>query len=225
MAKDWWEGEIDILTRRKRQVDKERTALEEGLKVWKESTKLVSDFESDLRRQMIAEDDDDDKPNGQRPSPEEKMYAQLDKMGEVIAGLSQCANLVEERGWNLLICAIGAELGAFQEAEQMLQRALRAAGFDVDEDNTPRLGRSASDTQAKTQANGPEGTEAGAPPHDDTAAESDNEVPPDLLVAHDEVYRQPSEHTGGPEERDDNDNDVPAEFLADHGGGDGDGPD
>src|SRR5690606_13824628 len=69
------------------------------------------------------------------PAPEQAMFAQLDKMRAVMEGLEERVHVAEENGWNLLICAIGAELEAFRQAEGMLRGALRDAGFDVSDDD------------------------------------------------------------------------------------------
>lgn len=167
MARDWWESEVAILERRKTEVDKERQALEEGVEVWKSAAKLVADFEADLRREMkaSAEAQTNGKDKAAEASPEQAMYAQLGKMATVMAGLEDRLHVAEERGWNLLICAIGAELAAFREAEQMLREALRSAGLDVDGDSgsekdedhdderTPQLGRSMSNMRNSVLGN------------------------------------------------------------------------
>ncbi|KAK1767252.1 hypothetical protein QBC33DRAFT_570208 [Phialemonium atrogriseum] len=220
MARDWWESEIEILERRKIEVDEERNALEEGAEVWKEAVKLVSDFESGLRREMKDELGAADKGKQKAPTPEEAMHAQLDKMAGVIVGLAQQLRTAEEKGWNLLICAIGAELEAFKEAEHMLREALRAAGFDDDDDDgpTPRLGRSVSlKTSAKRSGSG-DGKKL-VDVAEDRSQESDNEVPPDLLVSHEEDHDDSltqDHEVGESPEQEDSENEVPLEFLAEH---------
>lgn len=162
MARDWWESEVAILERRKKEVEMERTALEEGVGVWRAAYKLVSDYEADLRREMrdeAAGGGQDDKGKGRVLAPEEAMRAQLAKMSNVMATLQQYQQLSESKGWNLLICAIGAEHAAFGEARAMLRATLRSANIDVDGDSnaddgedeeftTPQLGRSASNLKA-----------------------------------------------------------------------------
>lgn len=162
MARDWWESEVAILERRKKEVEMERTALEEGVEVWRAAYKLVSDYEADLRREMrdgAAGGGRDDKGKGKVVGPEEAMRAQLAKMSNVMATLQQYQQLSESKGWNLLICAIGAEHAAFGEARAMLRATLRSADIDVDGDSnaddgedeeftTPQLGRSASNLKA-----------------------------------------------------------------------------
>ncbi|KAK3317679.1 hypothetical protein B0T19DRAFT_295863 [Cercophora scortea] len=140
MAREWWEGEVAILERRKEEVDAERVALEEGVEVWKSAVKLVSDFEAGLRKEMSGETGDDGGGKGKvpvvTPTPEQAMNAQLDKMVVVMAGLDELLHIAEDKGWNLLICAIGAELEAFKEAGSMLRDTLRAAGLGDHEDGS-----------------------------------------------------------------------------------------
>jgi len=222
MAKEWWEGEVEILEERKREVDKERAALDEGADVWKDVVQLVSDFEADLRRQMAGEDDGPGAGKGKapEPTPEDRMRAQLDKIRAVVAGLERRLRIVEGRRWNLLVCAVGAELAAFQEAEQMLWGALRAAGFETDDDVTPRLGRSASDVRADGKPDGREGAGQGIliDTREEEGGESDNEVPPDLLMAQEDPYEHPPDDApkNHDAEKEDSENEVPPEFLAEH---------
>lgn len=49
---------------------------------------------------------------------------QVGKMREVIETLEHNLRVVQSKGWNLLVCAVGAELEAFKEGEGILARAL-----------------------------------------------------------------------------------------------------
>ncbi|KAK4447815.1 hypothetical protein QBC34DRAFT_408932 [Podospora aff. communis PSN243] len=262
MARDWWESEVAILERRKEEVDRERLALEEGVEVWKAAARLVTDFEAELRQEMKTNFSDHGGGTNKTslPSPEQAMHAQLEKMATVIQGLEDRLHLAEDKGWNLLICAIGAELAAFKEAEYLLREALRGAGLEVGEQDdqgtegeetyytaetaTPRVGRSTSNLRSFADSHDPDSitiasrsftlsrtdsrksqadtnTNAGAKnkgelldlhsEEDARAAESDNEVPADLLVG-------PNSPTLS---REDSENEVPPEFLAQHNGEDG----
>jgi hypothetical protein len=230
MAKDWWESEIKILEDRKAEVDKDRKALEEGVQMWKEAIKIVSDFETSLRREMKGQIQEEGKGKSKAPSPDEAMHVQLDKMAEVMTGLERYLRTAEDRGWNLLICAIGAELEAFREAEMMLRDALRAAGFgEGDEDGnadglTTQLGRLVSGKVSPVKHNLAPGSNDLVDIHDDAGTtESDNEVPPDLLVAHEEEgddLLPVLKHSflNQREEREDanSEDGVPPEFLTEH---------
>jgi len=182
--------------------------------------------------------------------------------------LEERLHLAEDKGWNLLICAIGAELAAFKEAEHLLREALRGAGLDVGEPDdqgvegeetyytaetaTPRLGRSTSNLRSFGDSHDPDSTTNNTSQsftlnridsrnssrntntnadtstkaknelldlheeEDARSMESDNEVPADLLVAHPESLHSPTLS------REDSENEVPPEFLAQHNGGEDD---
>jgi hypothetical protein len=233
MAREWWEGEVALLERRKAEVDRDRAALEEGVEVWNGTVQLVSEFEAALRREMRGEQGDakgkrregEPAEPPQPVSPETAMYAQLDKMATVIAGLQERLRIAEDRGWNLLICAIGAELEAFWQAEAMLREALRVAGVEPDEedgggDSTPQLGRSASlrdSRQRLDESTAGAGLDKGVNlvdlrEEEPGEPESDNEVPPDLLVAPEDERGLESPTLS----RGDSENEVPIEFLREH---------
>ncbi|CAK7220590.1 hypothetical protein SBRCBS47491_004240 [Sporothrix bragantina] len=138
MAKFWWESEMRLLEKRRNEVGTERIALEEGGAVWQEAVQLVSEFEANLRKEMagtVEDEDESDTAKGKTrtPTPEERMQTQLQTMATVIKGLRGHLRTAEDKGWNLLICAIGAELEAFREARDMLRQALRDAGFEVED--------------------------------------------------------------------------------------------
>lgn len=114
MAKEWWDKEVSTLQSRRTEVAKEKEALEEGAQIWSESINAVVDFEDDLRKQMVSNMTQDP----------ELLKAQISKMGEVITKLDGTFKFAETKGWNLLICAIGAELEAFKEGHAILTGAL-----------------------------------------------------------------------------------------------------
>ncbi|KAE9366974.1 hypothetical protein N431DRAFT_429735 [Stipitochalara longipes BDJ] len=114
MAKEWWNKEITKLQLRKQEVEREKSALEEGAMLWEESVGIVTEFEEDLRRQMAINE----------VHGVEKLRDQVVRMGGVITKLGQTLSIAEERGWNLLIAAVGAELEAFKEGEAILRGVL-----------------------------------------------------------------------------------------------------
>ncbi|KAM7190099.1 hypothetical protein V8F33_009686 [Rhypophila sp. PSN 637] len=243
MAREWWEGEVRILERRKQEVDKERTALEEGVEVWKSAVELITNFETGLRQELRGgQAENGGKGKNVALTPEQAMYGQLEKMATVMAGLGECLQIAEERGWNLLICAIGAELEAFREAEALLRQALRANGFESasnssglqeahyggEEQVASRLANSTISGITRTnnsihKSNNlvdlqeeKEGSPDDVEKQDRSILdESDNEVPPDLLVS---SHSQLGSSRLGEATRDDSlsENEVPAEFLAEH---------
>jgi hypothetical protein len=114
MAKDWWNKEISHLQTRKAAVEKEKSALEEGVQMWEDSIQVVTEFEDDLRLQMASDEVQD----------AEMLRNQISKMRTVIEKLEETLKVAEDRGWNLLICAVGAELEAFKEGYNILKSAL-----------------------------------------------------------------------------------------------------
>ncbi|RDL33582.1 uncharacterized protein BP5553_07950 [Venustampulla echinocandica] len=120
MAREWWNKELSQLHARKQDVGNEKAALDEGAQLWQDAIQVVTEFEDGLRKQMASGD----------PQNTTLLKKQIGKMGDVISKLEKSAATAEERGWNLLICAIGAELEAFREGEGILQGALEATGSD-----------------------------------------------------------------------------------------------
>ncbi|KAK4177795.1 hypothetical protein QBC36DRAFT_125106 [Triangularia setosa] len=240
MVKEWWEGEVTLLTARKAEVDRERLALEEGVELWKETLQLVDKFESSLAAVMKHWAGSHDNEEANRDWVKAMSDVLADMKG-VIADMEGKLRLVEENGWNLLICAIGAEVEALKLAKGLLVKGLRAGGLDVqddtddekdrdgDGDTTPHLRRSMSGSSGLQHSairfklsSSPETAKAknlvdvidGEKGH--KIEESDNEVPPDLLVSPsaaglgnglDRTYSRESTAS---------ENEVPPEFLAEH---------
>ncbi|POR33808.1 Uncharacterized protein TPAR_05986 [Tolypocladium paradoxum] len=205
MAKAWWEAEIGILERRKGHIDQEQQALEEGGATWQEVMALVSDFESNLRGIVKAGTGASAPPSAKGkdkvPSAEDMIRSQLPRMDEVVTELEQRMQLAESKRWNLLICAIGAELEAFKEAHVMLRGIVDGTGGGADEGYR-------GDSRTEEKLVDDDAASNGGPGRD----ESDNEVPPDLLVSRlDDVDRESAIS------RQDSENEVPPEFLAEDG--------
>jgi DNA repair exonuclease SbcCD ATPase subunit len=118
MAKEWWSKEIGALHGRKKEVGREKEALEEGAKMWRESIDIVVEFEDELRRQMKSTEVQD----------VDGLRKQIGKMETAISKLEETVKIAEERGWNLLICVVGAELEAFKEGVAILRGALVGLG-------------------------------------------------------------------------------------------------
>lgn len=205
MAKAWWDSEVSFLEQRKTQINADREALEEGGAVWAEVTRLVSAFESRLWQLMKGEQSPPSSKGKERvPSQEDLIRDQLPEMDKVVKELENHLHFAEDRGWNLLICAIGAELEAFTEAQDMLRGLLdHEEGSRGESQPTDGSGQQSQDHLER---------------HDES---SDNEVPPDLLVsrANDGPSNPPSvvsPGVGAELKRVESENDVPPEVLAEH---------
>lgn len=206
MAKSWWENEVEVLNKRRRQISKETEALEQGSALWREVTTLVTSFESSLRHLMktaASQAAPSAKGKEKAPSQETLIRDHLAKMEDVVTELEGCLRKAESEGWNLLVCAVGAELEAFREAQDMLKSF-------VDEDNGDN-----------SEPNTSQKDESGEPIRDSqTGEESDNDVPPDLLVSTADAPAKVADGLDAEQEatadlkRIDSENDVPSEFLA-----------
>lgn len=120
LAKHWWEAELAVLEKRSLQVDKDQQALDEGSALWVNVFALVSSLESDLRDAMKGDPSfkSISSPKGKEKActEEEGISIQFTNMCNALTELEQAMELAESNRWNLLICAIGAELEIFREA-------------------------------------------------------------------------------------------------------------
>jgi hypothetical protein len=114
MVSEWWGKEVAALSDRKSLVEAEKGALEEGAEIWSSTMETVTTFEEDLRKQMTANKAQDNA----------GLREQVGKMRDVIDKLERNLGVAESKHWNLLVCAIGAELEAFKEGEGILKGAL-----------------------------------------------------------------------------------------------------
>jgi len=124
MAGEWWGREVEALVARQEEVRKEKEALEAGLTSWGEVVSIVGDFEDGLRRDMAEG----------ASQTTAGLRSQITKMQEVISQLEAHFATAEQKRWNLLICAVGAELEAFREGSTILQAALGTPPQDRAED-------------------------------------------------------------------------------------------
>ncbi|KAG6187108.1 hypothetical protein E4U36_008389 [Claviceps purpurea] len=120
LAKHWWEAELAVLEKRSLQVDKDQQALDEGSALLANVFALVSSFESNLRDAMKGNPSfkSISYPKGKEETCTERegISIQFTNMCNALTELEQAMELAESNRWNLLICAIGAELEIFREA-------------------------------------------------------------------------------------------------------------
>ncbi|KAI0593655.1 hypothetical protein F4775DRAFT_489115 [Biscogniauxia sp. FL1348] len=237
MAKDWWEGEVQILERRKAAVDKERTALEEGSQLWRDTLRLLSAQDAQLSFSMgvIA------KYSYRQLTPEfsepgEILQKQYKLCKTTIKELEDLYGYTEAQGWNLLVAAIGAELDFFAGLKSHLGETLEIAGYA---DGVVTPARSSSPTKMANGGNlvdlheqDTKGVEEKHAEQEELSgsvvrrwggAEEPNNVPEDLLVNHKEesdnevppglLNETADTHHGSDDEQP---NEVPPEFLSLH---------
>lgn len=135
MAKEYFEGERDTLNGRRRLVEQEKEALDQGGLMWKDVAVAVTDFEKKVRAEMSGADMAnsghawDDQP---QVTPTERLKELLAQMNLVIDGLRAKSQKAEKNNWNLLIAAIGAELDALEKGRNILENVLGEAQTELE---------------------------------------------------------------------------------------------
>ena len=222
-------------------MDTERHALDDGVDIWQQTVKIVSDFESALKRIMNGQSsastpmEENSKGKQKILSPEEAMRDQLAKMGDVIRELEEREDYVVDKAYNPLICAVGAEVEAFKEGRKILIDALQAAGLQIDE---PREALELTNsTNETTNDNAKRGIQSHRGLSDSVVyrkEETENlpnhrdRSPPDLLGEEprsDEPHNESDNEVPAglfgevhkDESEDEHHNEIPAEFLSRHG--------
>jgi predicted nuclease with TOPRIM domain len=114
MSHEYWQDEYTRLAEKCEEVDVERAALEEGAILWNDTVKRVADYEASLQRYMH-------KVSKNGVADPTRL---LDQMDATITFLNEKLEYASSRSWNLLMCAIGAELEAFQQGRDLLHEAL-----------------------------------------------------------------------------------------------------
>ncbi|KAI1432780.1 hypothetical protein GGR50DRAFT_696748 [Xylaria sp. CBS 124048] len=140
MAKDWWEGEVQVLEHRKVAVDKERTALDEGTQLWQDMLGRLEEHDRHLKLTFEV--------MSEYASAKQKTADSDDEMGEILKKqyamckditheLEELCNYTETQGWKLLVTALGAEIHYFRGLKQQLGETLHFVGW-ADGVVTPR---------------------------------------------------------------------------------------
>jgi hypothetical protein len=114
MAHEFWQNEHTRLAEKCEELDTDRGALEEGAVMWSDVIKKVAEYETILQSFMQQA--------GRANTPDPTRL--LDQMDATISYLEEKLELATSRAWNLLVCAIGAELEAFMQGKTVLEEAL-----------------------------------------------------------------------------------------------------
>ena len=129
MARESWLETKESLTLQRRDMLYEKEALDEGAIVWKDVVTKVTDFERRLRVEMAKLPAQADQSVVPAPSNSDHSQQLRDLIGEMrtlVETLEMHFEQAQERNWNLLIAAIGAELEAIRKGQEMLEGVLRA---------------------------------------------------------------------------------------------------
>ncbi|KAI1182676.1 hypothetical protein F5B17DRAFT_176002 [Nemania serpens] len=141
MAKDWWEGEVQVLELRKVAVDKERAALDEGTQLWQDMLGRLEEHDRHLKSTFeamsrYASNQQHASKFGDLGDVLKKQYAMCK---ETTHELEKLYDYTEKQGWNLLVTALGAEINYFRGLKSQLGDTLHFVGW-ADGVVTPRPG-------------------------------------------------------------------------------------
>lgn len=121
MAQDQWTAERELLAHRKADVETERQALQEGVKIWREATRRISEFEKTLRHALRHPPvTTTGSAESSSSNYEDQHSALLSQLNDLIASLQADLATAESNSWNLLICCLGAELEALDQGRILL---------------------------------------------------------------------------------------------------------
>ncbi|KAI0188120.1 hypothetical protein EV127DRAFT_482755 [Xylaria flabelliformis] len=137
MAKDWWEGEVQVLELRKVAVDKERAALDEGTQLWQGMLGHLEEHDRHLKATFDAMSD--------YASAKQQQNTKFDELGEILKRqyamckemtreLEELYEYTEAQGWKLLVTALGAEINYFHGLRAQLGDTLRFVGLAEEDD-------------------------------------------------------------------------------------------
>ncbi|KAI0449657.1 hypothetical protein F5B21DRAFT_493578 [Xylaria acuta] len=143
MAKDWWEGEVQVLELRKVAVDKERAALDEGTQLWQDMLGHLEEHDRYLKSTFDAISDY----SSAKQQPQSTKFNDLGEIlkrqyamcKEMTRDLEELYEYTEAQGWKLLVTALGAEINYFHGLKAQLGDTLRFVGW-ADGTVTPRGG-------------------------------------------------------------------------------------
>lgn len=114
MAHEYWQDEYTRLAEKCEELDMDRGALDEGAVLWNDVIKKVAEYEESLQSFMQQA--------GRSNAPDSSRL--LEQMDATISFLEDKLEFATSRSWNLLVCAVGAELEAFVQAKSVLEEAL-----------------------------------------------------------------------------------------------------
>ncbi|MCJ1332044.1 hypothetical protein MMC10_008736 [Thelotrema lepadinum] len=134
LVKEEVEGNATKLSERKEEVEGEGKACVEGATIWKGVVRKVEAVERRMRTEMGSLDDSStgespDMANGIPQGAKDGMTGVLKAMDQTVEDLEEEVTAAETKRWNLLVCAIGAELEALKQGRDMLIDALHDAGI------------------------------------------------------------------------------------------------
>ncbi|KEF63047.1 uncharacterized protein A1O9_01023 [Exophiala aquamarina CBS 119918] len=136
MAQEQWTAEVELLNLRKSDVENEKTALVEGSALWRDAVHRIHEFEKELKAQtrdlsqsQLQSYSGD--PALAKMGLKASMQVILSKLSTLTSELERDLKWAEDRNWNLLICSIGAELAALEQAKGILTETSAFANWEI----------------------------------------------------------------------------------------------
>ncbi|KAK5636849.1 hypothetical protein RRF57_012561 [Xylaria bambusicola] len=132
MAKDWWEGEIQVLELRKTAVDRERGALDEGTQLWHDMVDRLEAYDRQLTSTFNIISEYSSKQRHQSSKFNEAgdiLKKQYTMSKDMIHDLEELYEYAEAQGWKLLTTALGAEINYFCGLKTQLGDTLNVVGW------------------------------------------------------------------------------------------------
>ncbi|KAI1349165.1 hypothetical protein F5Y01DRAFT_191714 [Xylaria sp. FL0043] len=157
MAKDWWEGEVQVLELRKTAVDKERGALDEGTQLWQDMVDRLEAHDQQLKMTFNALSEYSSSKQGQSASRLNELGEILKKQyamcKETLRELEELYEYTEAQGWKLLVTALWAEINYFYGLKTQLGDTLHVVGWADGVVTPPRAGTPTASTRTPSRAN------------------------------------------------------------------------
>jgi hypothetical protein len=183
MAREYWQDEYTRLAEKCEELDTDRGALDEGAIMWNDVVKKVAEYETTLQSFMQHV--------GRSNAPDPSRL--LDLMDSTISFLEEKLQVATSRAWNLLVCAIGAELEAFVQGKAVLENTLgvkqkgkeKAANTLVDYDNSDSEHKEEMTGSAIRIVRSPPKPSLPKPKPQPKLFDTDDEDPdPELMISH-----------------------------------------
>lgn len=139
MAHEYWQDEYTRLAEKCEELDIDRSALDEGAVMWNDVIKKVAEYEENLQSFMQQV--------GRSNAPDPSRL--LEQMDTTIMFLEDKLEFATLGAWNLLVCAVGAELEAFVQGKAVLEEALgvKRKGKEKARNNLVDIGNSGTDRE------------------------------------------------------------------------------
>lgn len=179
LAHEYWQDEYTRLAEKCEEIDMDRGALDEGAVLWNQVVKKVADYETSLQSYMQQA--------GRSDPPDSSKL--LDQIDSTITYLEEKLELASSRSWNLLVCAIGAELEAFKQGKDVMEEALGVKRKGKENAVETLLDHNDLHFEAKEEMTGSairigHSPSRSAPPKQQLFDTDDEDPDPELMISH-----------------------------------------